>query len=67
VGLYRLSRQCELRLLGILRSSPPKIATRHTKIGHLDDAPSPQCLLRWWRCTTRHDSSVLPLWKDDIL
>src|SRR5919112_6111931 len=30
---------CELRLLGILRSSPPEIATGHTKIVLLGDAP----------------------------
>src|SRR5829696_1604479 len=39
---------CELRLLGILRSSHPQIATWHTKIRHLGDAPSTSCLLLWW-------------------
>jgi hypothetical protein len=29
---------CELRLLGILGSSPPEIATWLTKIGHSGDA-----------------------------
>jgi hypothetical protein len=35
----------ELRLLGILRSWLPEIATWHTKIVHLGDAPSISWLL----------------------
>ena len=37
---------CELRLLGILRSSPPEIATRHTKIVHMGDALAPDACYR---------------------
>jgi hypothetical protein len=33
----------------ILRCSPPEVATWHTKIRHLADAPSTSCLLTWWR------------------
>jgi hypothetical protein len=38
-----------VRGMGILRSSHPEIATRHTKIVHMEDAPSTSCLLTW-RC-----------------
>src|SRR5215217_733003 len=40
---------------GFLRSSHPQIATWHTKIRHLGDAPSTSCLLLWWRWLTRRD------------
>ena len=36
---------CELRMCGVLRSSPPEVAIRHTKIVHMADAPSTSCLL----------------------
>jgi hypothetical protein len=44
---FRFIEFCELRLLGILRSWLPEIATRHTKIAHMGDAPSTWCLLCW--------------------
>src|SRR5215210_8125879 len=34
-----------VRVLGILRSSLPEIATGHTKIAHMEDAPSTSYLL----------------------
>src|SRR5215212_1743800 len=37
---FRESPECELRLYGVLGSSPPGIATHLTKIGHLADAPA---------------------------
>src|SRR5918995_6335976 len=51
-GLCRLSRRRELTLYGVLRSSPPGVATWHTKIVHLGEAPSTSCLLAWWRSAT---------------
>ena len=42
LSFYTLTRTlpfCELRLDGVLGSSPQEIATWHTKIAHLGDAP----------------------------
>src|SRR5215218_777163 len=38
-----------MRGIEILRSSLPGIATGHTKIRRLGDAPNTSCLLPWWR------------------
>jgi hypothetical protein len=51
---YVKGASCELRPNGVLGSSRPEIATWHTKIDHMGDAPSTSGLLTWgWYVTRR--------------